>query len=284
MINGLRKVFGGVKMTWLRVIIFSVVTAFITALCLIVPALSNTALKEMGVSYEFWFIFAIFIVSNCEKPLEAGLKCFVFFLISQPLIYLFQQPFAEVDLIKSYYFRWFIQTLFTFPGGMIAFYIKKNNVLASLILAVAGAFMGLIGSYSAVNAIFKGDISYILYGLFFVFVAIVFGFVFFTDKKPLRIYLVIVIAVILVCSFLSFSNNKGSGEYEYDILHEGEWTIGEYSTSGINIKRVDDDTILIVHPSNKGSATVECTNKEGKTIILEIVVEKGKVTVNEIEN
>ncbi|MCF0150174.1 MAG: hypothetical protein HUJ80_02045, partial [Firmicutes bacterium] len=92
--NTMKKIFGGIEMTWLRVILFAVFTAVITAALLLLPVFSDSPLRLMGVQYDWWILFAIFLISNCKKPLEAGLKCFVFFLISQPLIYLLQQPFA----------------------------------------------------------------------------------------------------------------------------------------------------------------------------------------------
>ena len=42
----------------------------------------------------FQIMFAMIIISNCKTPKEAAAKTFVFFLISQPLIYLLQVPFS----------------------------------------------------------------------------------------------------------------------------------------------------------------------------------------------
>ena len=56
--------------------------------------LADTSLQDPGIYLEAWFVLALFVILNCGSALEAGKKCFVFFLISQPLIYLVQVPFA----------------------------------------------------------------------------------------------------------------------------------------------------------------------------------------------
>lgn len=77
---------------------------------------------------EAWIFFAVIIMANCKKPLESALKTFVFFLISQPLIYLFQVPFSWMgcELFK-FYFYWFKVTLCTFPGAFIGWFITKRK-------------------------------------------------------------------------------------------------------------------------------------------------------------
>ena len=133
--NFLNKLYGGINMSWRTVIIYAVVTAIITALFLILPIFKNTSFERMGVNFEAWIFFAIIIMANCEKPLDSALKTFVFFLISQPLIFLLQVPFNELGFgIFNYYSYWFILTLLTFPAAYIGWYIKKKNWLSVLIL------------------------------------------------------------------------------------------------------------------------------------------------------
>lgn len=135
-------------MSWTKVIIFAVLIAVFTALMLIIPFAIHTSLANMGTYIESWIIFAIIIVTNCERPLEAGLKTFVFFLISQPLIYLFQVPFSYLGWhIFMFYPQWFYITLLTLPGGYIAWFIKKDNILSSVILSVATIFLIFQGCY-----------------------------------------------------------------------------------------------------------------------------------------
>ena len=133
-----RKLFFGTPMTWRRVILFAVAAAVVTAGMMVIPALNDTSIQNIGVTLECWILFALIIIMNCAKPLEAGLKTFVFFLISQPLIYLLQVPFSFVGWqIFNYYPRWFVLTVLCLPGGMLAWYVKKGTMLSALILSVA---------------------------------------------------------------------------------------------------------------------------------------------------
>lgn len=62
----------------------------------------------------------LIIMANCQKPLESACKTFVFFLISQPLIYLLQVPFSSMGWgLFGYYWNWFIWTLLTFPMAFV---------------------------------------------------------------------------------------------------------------------------------------------------------------------
>ena len=134
--KALNKLFGGINMTWPKVILFAVATAVVTFIFLVVPIFENTSFERMGVTLEAWIFFAVIIMSNCKKPLESALKVFVFFLISQPLIYLLQVPFSSLGWeLFSFYKTWFIWTLLTFPIAFIGWYINKKNWLSLLILA-----------------------------------------------------------------------------------------------------------------------------------------------------
>ena len=114
------KLYGGIDLTWLKVIIFAVGTAIITAVFLIVPIFKDTSFMRMGETLEAWVFFAIIIMANCKKPLGSELKTFVFFLISQPLIYLLQVPFSWQGWgLFQYYGHWFVLTLCTFPAAFI---------------------------------------------------------------------------------------------------------------------------------------------------------------------
>ncbi len=131
----LKKVFGELKMTWLAVAVFAVGAAIITSVFLLVPVFENTSFERMGIHLEAWILLAVIIMSNCQKPLESAMKTFVFFLISQPLIYLIQVPFNNLGWgIFGYYKYWFIWTLLTFPGAFIGWYITKKNWLSLAVL------------------------------------------------------------------------------------------------------------------------------------------------------
>ena len=133
----LRKLFGGIKMTWPRLILFAVISGAVTALIALLGPEGNS-IKQIAVTFEVWIVLAIIIVVNCEKPLEAACKTFVYFLISQPLVYLIQVPFNSMGWkLFGYYTYWFYWTLATFPGAFIAWYIKRDDWLGAIIHSVA---------------------------------------------------------------------------------------------------------------------------------------------------
>ena len=131
----IKKVFGQLKLPWKTVIVAAIILGIITAFIdAFVPY--NNSLSQIAATVEFWLLIALIIIINCETPLEAACKNFIFFLISQPLVYLIQVPLAGWGLF-SHYPRWFIMTLLTFPGSYIGWYIKKDTVASGLILSVA---------------------------------------------------------------------------------------------------------------------------------------------------
>lgn len=136
------KLFGGIDMKWWKVIVFAVATAAVTFLFLYFPIFEKTSFYRMGVYFEAWILFAVIIMSNCKKPLESALKTFVFFLISQPLIYLFQVPFSAMGWqLFGYYKYWFIWTLLTFPMAFVGWYIRRKDWVSLLILSPALIFL-----------------------------------------------------------------------------------------------------------------------------------------------
>ena len=125
-------------MSWKKVVIFAIAVAIMTALFLILPFTVHTSLANVGTYVESWILFALIIIMNCKKPFEAAIKTFVFFLISQPLIYLLQVPFSNLGWqIFMFYPQWFYITLLTLPGGFIAWYVKKQKIYSVFILGIA---------------------------------------------------------------------------------------------------------------------------------------------------
>jgi hypothetical protein len=85
---------------------------------------------------------------NSKSNVDSMLKCFVFFLISQPLVYLIQIVFGSAgwDLFK-YYRYWFMWTIATIPMGFIGYYLKKDKwwtfiILAPMLLLTASSAYG----------------------------------------------------------------------------------------------------------------------------------------------
>ena len=131
----MKKLIGGINLTWKKLIIFAIIAGVYTAIMAILPITSNTSFKDIAIYFEWWILFGIIIITNSKSPLDSALKCFIFFLISQPLIYLLQVPFSSQGWhIFSYYKYWFMWTLACLPMGFIGYYINKKNYISMIIL------------------------------------------------------------------------------------------------------------------------------------------------------
>ena len=138
----LKKLFFGIELTWKRIVISAVLVAAYTAVMLLIPAFRLTSLRDIGGDIPCWIMFAMIIICNCKTPKEAAEKTFVFFLISQPLIYLFQVPFSEKGWsLFRYYPPWALWTVMTIPMSLIGWHTRKKGRLAPLILSAMLALL-----------------------------------------------------------------------------------------------------------------------------------------------
>lgn len=138
--------FGCLPMTWPIVCGFAVITGIYVGVINQIPILHDTSFQDIAVTLEWWVLFAVLIVSNCKSAWEAGLKCLVFFLISQPVIFLVELPTIGLDKALYYYTGiWLPISLLTLPGGAIAFLAKRQNVLGAAILGVGNTIVALMG-------------------------------------------------------------------------------------------------------------------------------------------
>ena len=96
MVKSIQKLFGGMNLTWPKLIIAALIAGVFTAVMAIIPALHYTSFIAITVTFEVWILFGILIIMNSKSNLDSAWKCFVFFLISQPLVYLIQVPFSSL--------------------------------------------------------------------------------------------------------------------------------------------------------------------------------------------
>lgn len=146
----MKRLFGNLKMSWLSVILFAVVTGVYTGLIMSFPALDNTSFQDIGISYEWWVIFAVIVVVNCNKSWDAMLKCFVFFLLSQPIIYAVEVLCGHLTAeLGLYYYKsiWLPITLLTLPGGFIAYFCQKQNLFGAVILGLGNTIEAVMGAH-----------------------------------------------------------------------------------------------------------------------------------------
>ena len=192
------KLFGGFNLTWPSIILYAIGAAVLTTIFLVVPIFKDTSFAKMGETLETWVLLAIIIIANSKNPLDSALKTFVFFLISQPLIYLFQVPFSWQGWgIFQYYKYWFIVTLCTFPAAYIGWYIKKKNWLSLLILTPILILLAMLCNDSMKQAIY--NFPHLLLTVIFCIAQILLYLYVFTEKIPQKIIgLLIPITTIII--------------------------------------------------------------------------------------
>ena len=139
----MKKLFGGLNITWPKLILFAVICGVYTGVMAMLPATADTSFRDISISFEWWILFAIILIVNSKSPLDSALKVLVFFLISQPLVYLVQAPFSPDGLgLFRYYPAWFRWTLLTFPMAFVGHFMKKDKWWGLLILAPMLLFLG----------------------------------------------------------------------------------------------------------------------------------------------
>lgn len=145
----MKRLYGGLKMRWLTVVLFAVIAGAYTAAVMLIPRLSGTSFQDIAITFEWWVIFAVIIVVNCEKSWEAMLKCFVFFVISQPVVYTVEVLAGSINMDQAlmYLHLWLPRILLTLPGGFIAYFCKKQNVFGSIVLGLGNTIQAVMGVY-----------------------------------------------------------------------------------------------------------------------------------------
>ncbi len=272
----LRKLFFETPMTWPRVLIFAVATAAVTALLLRLPFTAGTSFANMGTTLECWILFALLIIINCEKPPEAGVKTFVFFLVSQPLIYLFQVPFyADGFAIFRYYSYWFWWTVACLPGGMLAWFVKKGNLWSALILSVATGYLGVQGICFLGTCIrhFPHDLISVI---FIALLTVVLILVLLPKKRERLVAGAITLAVTLAAVWFTFFAEAPAPTAGYYLGDEHTWTVTATEGDAVGDITIDPDwPALTVKGEQYGTAEVTLTNEDGETVTFTVTYEEA---------
>ena len=139
----MKKIFGDINLTWPKLVILAIITGIYTAIMAMIPIAKDTSFSDLAVTFEVWIFFGIFIIMNSKSAKDSALKCFVFFLISQPLVYLFQDIVNQSNLLMTFYRFWIGWTIATIPMGFIGYYMKKDKWWGLLILVPMLLFVGM---------------------------------------------------------------------------------------------------------------------------------------------
>lgn len=272
-----KKYFGEYEMTWARVLIFAVITAVITAVLNLIPALSDTSFQDIAIVIDCWILFAMFIIMNCKTWKEASIKTFVFFLVSQPLIYLIEVPFDSMGWqLFNYYGHWFRMTVLTLPGAAIAFLVKKKNWISVAILSVATGYLACAAAEYFYIIIWRFP-HHLLSCIFCIALSLFFIFAFLDEKKH-RLTALAVFAVILIAAAII-----GKPVTAADIeLPDGEWTYTVKDDSIVSIETIDGNSFKFKSKS-EGSTNVIFENSDGSITEYYVTVYGGELLTGAIE-
>ena len=245
----LKKLFGGIEMTWPRIIASAVVIAMYTALMLLLPFTKNTSFRDIGGDVPCWILFAMIIITNCKTAKEAAAKTFVFFLISQPLIYLFQVPFSALGWsLFRYYPPWFIWTLLTVPMAWIGWYTRRKGLLSALILTPMLLLLADCGVSYLLTTVHAFPYE-LLSGIFCFAVLIVFLEVILTEKKQ-RITAVLLTTLLTAVSiFVMFRSGASSVSFSLPETVSGaditEVVITDPDNVSVDMDKLKEDSMRV---------------------------------------
>ena len=245
----MKKLFGGLNITWKRLIIFAVFIGIYTGIMPLIPATRDTSFRDIAITFEWWVLFGTLIIINSKSPIDSALKCFVFFLISQPIVYLVQVPFNPYGWgIFKYYPGWFVWTLLTIPMGYIGHYLKKDKWWGLFIILPVIAFVGY--HYSKfLRETLTFFPNHLLTCIFCVLSMIAYSLFIFKDKVLKNICLAITVFIIIVLTFLAI--NSGNNYYNTTILISGGETGFEFDdTYTVKLKDEEFGKVYIVYEEN----------------------------------
>ena len=277
----LKKLFGGIDLTWPKIIIFAVASGVYTAMVSIIPQAENTSFHTIAVTFEVWVLFGIFIIMNAKSNLDSALKCFVFFLISQPLIYLLQVPFSWQGWSLFQYYRfWFIWTVLCLPMGYIGYNIKKDKwwgyiILFPMIVLTASSYYQYL-SYAT--------FCYPFYTLISVFCAaamLLYPNVLFNSKKikivgtAISTLIIVCISILIAVNPLKYSTEILSNVDGEDITNEYQVSLKDDKYGDVSIVYVQSIDSYMVHADFKkrGKTELIINTPDGATKRYDLTIE-----------
>lgn len=271
------------EMTWVKVMILAVGSAVVIALLNCIPALERTSFTAPAETLEAWIVLAVYIIMNCKSYKDSMLKTFVFFLVSQPLIYLIEVPFKEAGWsLFGYYPFWGIVTVLTIPGAAIAYRVKKGDTLSALILSVANVGMIIIG-FDRINTVIYEFPRFIITLIFCLAFPVIFIVLLLKEKKSRIIASSFAAAAVIagILIFIIFPSDSTCSYY----IEEGDWSVSYVSDDGLNVEVLGEESLEFSSHKN-GNYNVTLTSSDGRVKNYSVSVSGGNniIRINETNN
>ncbi len=283
-----KKVFGGIDLTWKRLIIFAIIVGIYTGIMAMLPIVKDTSFSDLTVTFEVWIFLGIFIIMNSKSAKDSSLKCFVFFLISQPLVYLIQDVIKGSNLFMTYYRFWIVWTIACIPMGFVGYYMKKDKWWGLFILVPMLLLTGeeCAGYFSKTMFSFP---RHLLTTIFCISALIIYPLAIFKNKRIKTVGVVISGIIIVVVTIICFIHPP---VYSTDILLSGEKYqfdntykvyLNDNKYGNLYIKYEDSIEAWMVHADFKKSGKTEFVleSADGKKMVFDILIRRNTYTIKE---
>ncbi len=278
----MKKLFKETDLTLKKIIIFAIITGLYTGIVTLIPILKNTSFRDISISFEWWILFGIFIILNSKSPLDSAIKCFIFFLISQPLVYLVQVPFKGLTIF-SYYKLWIVWTILTFPMGYIGHYLKKDKWYGLLILTPILIMLG-IHYEEFLNETITYFPYHLLSAIFCILTIYLYPLVTFENKKIKITGIIISSLIIIIASIYAVNNNHIF--YSTDVLVSSEennfddtYSVSLEDESYGNVSIIQDisNDVYLIHGDFKkpGTTILILSSPNNETTTYKLTIEKN---------
>lgn len=270
MIKDLNKLFFKTNISYKNIILFALISGVLTGVIMIIPGINTSSFGNIGVTAEAWFLFALIIIMNQDNIKDAVLKTFIFFLISQPIIYLIQVPFNPLGWqIFGYYKHWFIATLLTIPGSFVAYYVKKDNIISPLILSVATGYL----AYQFVEFFFSLIDNFpknLLSCIFIIAIIVIFIIILLNNNKNRFICIFITILILIVSIVIRINDTRSLYKEERFYLDDNySWKIESIENEdAFNISIENNEIIIIAKKMAYTNITLINNNNETKSYFI----------------
>jgi len=287
----MKKIFGGINLTWPKLIIMAIILGVYTAIMAMLPIAKDTSFSDLTVSFEVWIFLGIFIIMNSKSPKDSALKCFVFFLISQPLVYLVQDIIKHSNLFNTYYRFWVLWTIACIPMGFIGYYMKKDKWWGLLILIPMLLLTGKMCAGYLSDTMFSFP-RHLLTTIFCMAALIIYPLAIFNNKKikitGLVISGLIIISVFVICiinppKYSTILLYNGD-EYQFDDSYNVYLVDKEYGNLSIEYDERFEDWALHADFKKAGKTEFVIESPDGKKTTFDISIERSTYTIKEKNN
>ena len=284
----MKKIFGGINLTWFKLIVMAIIAGVYTALMAMIPMVRDTSFSDLTVTFEVWIFLGIFIIMNSKSPIDSALKCFIFFLISQPLVYLVQDVVNHSNLFITYYRFWFLWTIACIPMGFIGYYMKKDKwwgllILIPMLLLTAEEGMGYLS-----ETMFSFP-RHLLTTIFCMSVLIIYPLAIFNNKKIKNTGLIIGILLNVLTIVICIMNPP---VYSTDILYNGDnyhfddsykaYLIDKkYGDLSVKYEPGIEDWLIHAEFKKAGKTEIILESPDGEKMVFDITIKRNTYSIKE---